>query len=318
MALSRIVVLGTGGTIAGRAARAGDNLGYVAGQVNVSDLIAELPLPAGVMVDTEQVCNIDSKDMSHGHWRALARRCQQLLDDPAVRGLVITHGTDTLEETAFFLSQVLVAAKPVVLTCAMRPATSLAPDGPKNVQDALVVASADGACGVLAVCAGTIHCARQVRKVHTYRLDAFSSGEAGPVGFVEEGHVRGVTAWPQAEAPKVRAERLPAVDQWPSVGIVMSHAGADASLIDLLIGAQCVDGLVVASTGNGTVHAHLEAAMERARSAGIAVLRATRCADGAVLSSGGGDRWPHAFDLSPVKARISLMLDLLKARELAP
>lgn len=307
------MVLGTGGTIAGRAARAGDNLGYVAGQVQVGELLTDVPIPEGITWAAEQVCNIDSKDMSHAHWRALACRCQQLLDDPGVRGIVITHGTDTLEETAFFLGEVLMAHKPVVLTCAMRPASSPAPDGPQNLRDALAVAVADGARGVLAVCAGTIHRARHVRKVHTYRLDAFSSGESGPVGFVEEGRIRRVCAWPEVLAPRLSAQRLPAADLWPSVQIITSHAGADTVLVDALVQAGGVDGIVVAATGNGTVHESLQEALAKAQAAGIAVVRATRCADGAVLSSG-EDRCPHAFDLSPVKARISLMLHLMDSR----
>jgi L-asparaginase len=105
-------------------------------------------------------------------------------------GVVITHGTDTLEETAFFLHSVLAPAKPVVLTCAMRPATALSPDGPQNVRDAIAVAATAGAQGVTVVCAGTVHSGVDVQKVHTYRLDAFASGDAGPIGYVEEGAVR--------------------------------------------------------------------------------------------------------------------------------
>ncbi len=304
-------MLGTGGTIAGKAASAGDNLGYVAGQVEVGALLAGVPAPAGLTLVAEQVCNIDSKDMSHAHWHALALRCQNWLDDPSVRGIVVTHGTDTLEETAFFLAQVLQADKPVVLTCAMRPATSAAPDGPQNLQDALAVAAARDARGVLAVCAGTVHLARAVRKVHTYRLDAFSSGEGGPLGYVEEGRVRLTRPWATVPwIPRLRVRALPAADRWPSVQIVACHAGADAVVVDALVQTGRVQGLVVAATGNGTVHEAVDAALVRAQQAGLAVLRATRCADGAVLASDGA-RWPDAFDLSPVKARIALMLRLM-------
>ena len=136
--------------------------------------LASLPLVA------EQVAQIDSKDMGFDIWRHLALRCAHWLAQADVAGIVITHGTDTLEETAFFLQAVLAPAKPVVLTCAMRPATALAPDGPQNVLDAVAVAAAAGARGVVVVCAGTIHGAADVAKQHTYRLDAFSSGDAGP------------------------------------------------------------------------------------------------------------------------------------------
>ena len=198
----KIVVLGTGGTIAGTSAQAGDNIGYTAAQVGVAQLLAAVPglqAMAGTLL-TEQVAQIDSKDMDTAVWQALARRCAQHLQDPAVRGVVITHGTDTLEETAWFLDQVLdTRAKPVVLTCAMRPATALAPDGPQNLLDAVAVASTPGARGVVAVAAGELHGARQVQKVHPYRVNAFSSGEAGPLGWVEEGRVRLEQNWPPAQ-----------------------------------------------------------------------------------------------------------------------
>src|SRR4051794_9743617 len=126
----RVVVLGTGGTIAGKAASIGDNIGYTAGQVGVADLLGGIEPPAGVTLVAEQVAQLDSKDMSFEVWQKLAQRCAHWLARPDVAGIVITHGTDTLEETAFFLHSVLAATKPVVLTCAMRPATALAPDGP--------------------------------------------------------------------------------------------------------------------------------------------------------------------------------------------
>src|SRR5690349_5601679 len=186
----RVLVLGTGGTIAGRAASSDDNIGYVAGQVGVAELLSGIEAPPGIALEAEQIAQVDSKDMEFSIWCALARRCAQALADPAVDGIVITHGTDTLEETAFFLHSVLAASKPVALTCAMRPATALSPDGPQNVRDAIAVAATAGAHGVSVVCAGVVHAAVDVQKTHTYRLDAFASGDAGPLGFVEEGQVR--------------------------------------------------------------------------------------------------------------------------------
>jgi L-asparaginase len=160
---------------------AADNVGYQAAQVGSTTCWPGCPGCADVLVTTEQVAQVDSKDMEPAIWRALALRCACIgLRSPRWQGIVITHGTDTLEETAFFLHRVLPAAKPVVLTCAMRPATALAPDGPQNIVDAMAVARAPGAHGVTVACAGTLHGAEQVRKVHPYRLDAFSSGDAGP------------------------------------------------------------------------------------------------------------------------------------------
>jgi len=309
----RVVVLGTGGTIAGRAASSGDNIGYTAAQVSVADLLGDIEAPSGVTLEAEQVAQVDSKDMSFAIWQQLARRCAHWLAQPDVAGVVITHGTDTIEETAFFLHSVLASSKPVVLTCAMRPATALSPDGPQNVRDAIGVAATRGASGVTVVCAGAIHSGVDIQKVHTYRLDAFASGDAGPLGYVEEGEVRLVRPWPQGGVASVGTLFEAAEMQWPRVEIVMSHAGASGAVVEALLqagGADPLRGLVLAATGNGTLHHALEAAALKAQDAGIAVLRATRCSNGRILPKT-GDLFRDAGELTPVKARIALMLELL-------
>ncbi len=310
----KIVVLGTGGTIAGTAAQAGDNIGYTAAQVGVGELLAAVPgleKVAGGPLVVEQVAQVDSKDMEVGVWRTLALRCAECMDDPSVRGVVITHGTDTIEETAWFLHSVLHASKPVVLTCAMRPSTALVPDGPQNLLDAVAVAATAGAQGVVVVAAGTIHGAQRVQKVHPYRVDPFSSGDAGPLGWVEEGAARLVQAWPQMSAGKAAAAvaTLSAEVSWPWVELVLSHAGASGRAVDALV-REGVQGLVVACTGNGTIHHALGGALARAQAAGVRVVRSTRCAEGQLLPMA-GDAFAAAPGLSPVKARITLMLELL-------
>jgi len=310
-----IVILGTGGTIAGRAANASDNIGYTAAQVGVDDLLAAIPaLAQAGTVLTEQVAQVDSKDMSFAVWAKLASRVSHFLAQPDVQGIVITHGTDTLEETAFFLQALLAPAKPVVLTCAMRPATALVPDGPQNLLDAVAVARHTGAQGVVAVCAGVIHGAEDVQKAHTYRLDPFTSGDAGPVGYVEEGRLRLLRSWPQALAGRAQAAAktiagLASPGAVPRVEIVMNHAGASGAIVQALQ-AQGVQGLVVAATGNGSLHHELEAALLKAQADGVKVLRATRCAGGRVLPMP-SDAIPDSEGLSPVKARVKLILQLL-------
>ncbi|WP_371134126.1 asparaginase [Polaromonas sp.] len=312
----KIVILGTGGTIAGTAAQAGDNLGYTAAQVGIGQLVAALPALASSRFEllSEQVAQVDSKDMDFGVWRALAQRVAHWLAQDQVQGIVITHGTDTLEETAFFLQAVLDPAKPVVLTCAMRPATALAPDGPQNMLDAVAVASHAGARGVVAVCAGVIHGAFDVQKVHTYRLDAFSSRDAGPLGYVEEDRLCLLRNWPSAHAGygplAIKNIAIEAQDQsWPRVEIVMNYAGADGRAVRALA-ADGVQGLVVAGTGNGTLHHALEVALLEAQAGGVRVVRATRCLEGRVLPKA-GDALADSQGLSPVKARVALMLELL-------
>ena len=310
-----VVILGTGGTIAGLAASASDNLGYTAAQVGVDQLVAAIPsLTAAGPVLSEQVAQVDSKDMSFEVWMRLAARVEHHLARDDVQGIVITHGTDTIEETAFFLQALCQPAKPVVLTCAMRPASALVPDGPQNVLDAVAVARLADAKGVLVVCAGTIHGALDVQKVHTYRLDAFRSGDAGPLGYVEEGIPRMVRNWPSAQAVptqvaiKIIVDRVQPAD-WPRVEIVMNYAGASGAMVQALV-TQGVQGLVVAATGNGTLHHDLEAALVVAQAAGVSVVRATRCVNGRVLPKP-GDVLPDSEGLSPVKARVALMLRLL-------
>jgi L-asparaginase len=309
----KIVVLGTGGTIAGVAGAPGDNLGYTSAQVGIEQLLQSAPPLSKLALVSEQVAQIDSKNMDFDVWKRLAGRCAHWLAQPDVQGIVITHGTDTLEETAFFLQAVLNPAKPIVLTCAMRPSTALAPDGPQNLLDAVAVARTAGARGVVAVCAGAIHTAHDVMKVHPYRLDAFGSGDAGLLGVVEERLVRQFRPWPDVP-PLVRAGQIARVVAWPRIEIVMNYAGAGGGLVDALV-SQHVHGIVAAGTGNGSLNHALEAALLKAQACGVKVVRSTRCADGHVLST----PLDTLADtpLSPVKARIALMLSLLPDKALA-
>ena len=306
-----VVVLGTGGTIAGTAADAFDNVGYSAAQLGAAQLVAALPLLAAAPIEVEQIAQIDSKDMDFAVWHALAVSVDRHLARPEVVGIVITHGTDTLEETAYFLQRVLAPMKPVVLVAAMRPVTSLQADGPQNLVDAMVVARAPGAHGVVAVLAGKIHSALDVRKVHAYRLDAFDSGDAGVLGHIEPGRLRRHRAWPVGEA--IGLACLPRGDAaWPRIEIVTSHSGAQGTMV-LALREAGVDGIVVAGTGNGSVHHALEAALIESQAAGIAVLRATRCPGGGVIDAE-VSALPSAGALTPVQARIELVLQLLARR----
>jgi L-asparaginase len=322
----KIVFLATGGTIAGKAASSTDNVGYVAAQVGVDDLLIGIPglgkALAGQTLVPEQIAQVDSKDMGFEVWQRLAHRITHYLEQDDVSGLVVTHGTDTLEETAYFLHAVLphdkLASKPVVLTCAMRPASSQTPDGPQNVLDALSVINTPGAKGVSVVCAGTVHAALSVQKVHPYKLDAFSSGDSGPIAYVEEGVVRLVNQWSLSglnDACPAALAGTTAV-HWPRVEIVFSHVGASGTTVDALLlhglsaGQRPVVGLVVAATGNGTIHHDLELALTRAVKAGVSVVVSTRCPQGCVISHQ-ASRFEVAAGLSPVKARIALMLSLM-------
>jgi len=317
-----VVILATGGTIAGTAADASQSVGYTAAQLSVEQILAAVPglaQLAGGALRSEQVAQLDSKDMDHATWTKLARRCAYWLAQDEVRALVVTHGTDTLEETAWFLQQVLPrSAKPVVLTCAMRPATALQADGPQNLRDAVACAVDVQATGVLVVAGGQVHGARAVRKLHPYRLDAFSSAEQGVLGWVEEGRVRWQQRPQEGVDPLWRGDlaAFPMDGQWPWVELLTSHVGSDGRVVDALL-AQGVQGLVVAATGNGTLHRDLEPALQRALQAGLPVWITTRCGEGQLVAAQEGlDAGPAgagflAVDLPPLKARISLQLALL-------
>jgi L-asparaginase len=366
----KVVVLGTGGTIAGTASSPQDNVDYTAAQVGVAELVAAIPAlqtllaGQGVALECEQVAQLDSKNMGYAVWRQLAVRVQHHLTQADVRGVVITHGTDTLEETAYFLHRVLQrdphphthhemslqppatpaagSEKPIVLTCAMRPASSADADGPQNLLDAVTVvlsgAESPVVSGVTVVCAGQIHSALHVQKIHTYRLDAFDSGDAPPMGLIRSGSLileEKVTESPVRQAHtaiKNVAKNWPVTSgfsagfvppalpglPWPRVEIVFNHVEGSALLVDALLAQNAAGqveklrGIVVAATGNGTLHHALEAALLRAQASGVAVVRATRCAYGQVMPTA-GDVFAHSGGLSPVKARIALMLSLLAA-----
>ncbi len=346
--LKQIILLGTGGTIAGKAASATDNVGYKSAQVGVGQLIAAIPSLAGpdgganyqdFELISEQVAQVDSKDMNFAVWKQLVARCEHWLAQPQVQSVVITHGTDTLEETAYFLQMVMNPSKVVVLACAMRPSTAVAPDGPQNLLDAMAVAAYPGAQGVVAVCAGTIHSGIDVQKVHTTQLNAFSSGDAGAVGTVAEGKLNLYRNWPENsneipnKIPKMAsnmtvagvfvdssaiyniANKVANLTQLPRVEIVLNHNGADGSIVEALLAqnalgkCQKVLGIVVAGTGNGTISTDLELALRAAQAAGVVVWRSTRCAFGKLVGKSEAE-FGDSDGLSPLKARVALMLQL--------
>jgi len=303
-----VVILATGGTIAGVAAESTDTTGYRAGALGADALIAAVPALAGHRLESESVAAIDSKDMDIATWQRLAERVAHHVARPEVAGVVITHGTDTLEETAYFLHRVLAPSKPVLLTAAMRPASALSPDGPANLLDAVTVAGTPGVRGVGVVFGGALWAAVGLRKIHTLQTAAFAASDCGPLARLEGGVLRAFRAWPDGE-PLGLARIAAAPAAWPRVEIVLNHAGADGRLVDAAV-ASGAAGLVVAGTGHGSLGERLEAALARARGAGLRVMRASRCAFGPVLPRDQADV-EAAGELSAVQARVELQLALL-------
>lgn len=307
---STVVVLGTGGTIAGTAPAGRDDSHYVAAQLGVAELLAGVPglsaAAQGAEIEAEQVAQIDSKDMGWGVWSHLLQRLNHHLSRPEVQGVVITHGSDTLEETAYFLRRVVSTTKPVVLTAAMRPATSAEADGPRHLCQAVDVVVQGGWAGVVVVLQGEVHDAAAVRKVHPRALRAFASGDAGPLAVLENGVWRRHRALPPSDPPV----RLEAGAPWPWVEVLHSHAGARAEAVSSWCAAG-VQGLVVVATGNGTVHAALEPALRQAQAAGVPVWRCTRCPQAGLELRTDMPEWSPVSHLPPAQTRIALMLSLM-------
>ena len=290
----KIVVLATGGTIAGLASDVAQPQNYVAGQVGVSDLLKGIG-PDGVELQTEQVAQLDSKDMSFAVWQHLLSRLVHWLGQEDVQGVVITHGTDTLEETAYFLQTVLQPAKAVALTCAMLPANAPDSDGPGNLKEALSWVQKPAAKGVTVVCAGQVHAGDALQKSHSHQRNPFTSQALG--------------SHPAAlQVPSVA--QVLACNHWPRVELVLNHAGADGRFVRALMAHDAPHGWVAAGTGNGTLHHDLEAALLEAQKQGAYVLRASRCAWGGVQSRA-TDVLAHAGALTSVQARVALWLHLL-------
>jgi L-asparaginase len=290
----KIVVLATGGTIAGLASDTSKPQNYTAGLVSVADLVQGVAYE-GVELLSEQVAQIDSKDMSFVVWQSLLARVVHWLDQEDVQGVVITHGTDTLEETAYFLQTVLDPIKPVAMTCAMLPANAPDSDGPGNLKDALAWVNQPSASGVSVVCAGQVHAGQAVQKSQSHQRNPFTSQV-------------GVTHPEALRVPSVA--QVLACSNWPRVELVLNHAGADGRLVRALMAQDAPQGWVVAGTGNGTVHHDLESALLDAQKKGVHVLRASRCAQGGVQSRE-SDVLPHASGLTAVQARIALLMHLI-------
>lgn len=315
MSLPTIAILATGGTIAGSADDAGSAARYRAGAVPIDQLLAasKLGLERIANVRAEQVAQIDSKDLTFDVWEKLVARIRHWIDVERVDGVVITHGTDTLEETAMLLHLTQQTDTPIVMTAAMRPSTSLSADGPLNLLNAVRLAANPAARGrgVLVALNQRVHAARDVQKGHTYAVEAFASPDMGPLGFVLDTQVQ----FQRAARPVAASDVLPmpSAGQWPWVEVVASYAQPDARMIDALVDAG-VKGLVIAATGAGSIHTNLEAALNRASRQGVFVLRSTRTGAGVVPAQADGRGWASSGSLNPYKARVLLTLLLVSGR----
>jgi len=298
----QVVVLGTGGTIA--------QLGLRAPTVPIEELLQRTA--PSVSIRTEQVFQVASPDITPEHWRTLVRRINRELECPDVAGVVVTHGTDTLEETAYYLHLTVNSEKPVVLTGAMQASDAPGADGPRNLQCALELVSSRIAAGTgaLVVLADRIECARDISKQRGGTSDAFSSGEYGALG-------RFIPSGPSFERLPLRSHTTRSIfagfdGPLPRVAIFYSFAGADAASLRAI--AEPVDGVVLAGTGNGNIPTGLRDTVIDLTRGGKVIVRSSRVNSMTVVRNGEFDddaaNTVAAGSLNPQKARILLMLGL--------
>jgi L-asparaginase len=315
----RIVIVATGGTIAG-AAETSTAGGYKSGAVAVDVLIDAVPqMKKFADVSGVQVSSVGSQDMNDELWVKLAAEVNQLLAKPDVDGVAITHGTDTMEETAYFLNLVVKSDKPVVLTGSMRPSTSLSADGPLNIYNAVGVASDPRAKGrgVLVVANDDIHGARAITKRHTTDVETFVSPEAGLIGvclFDDREFSRSPARKHTTSTPFT----VTAGEPLPRVDILYAHAGMSPDLIDAAV-ANGAKGLIIAGVGDGNMTTPSLEAVKRAIAKGVVVVRSTRVGEGIVRRNIEVDddkvRTVVSKELNPSKSRVLLKLALTQTSD---
>jgi len=316
--LPNIVILATGGTIAGAAA-SGTQAAYTSGAVTIDAMIAAVPgIRDLASIKGEQISNVGSQDMSMDIMLSVAKRCNQLLVKSDVDGIVITHGTDTMEETAFFLNLVVKSDKPVVLVGSMRPSTAVSADGPLNLYNAIGVAGDPNAKGrgVLVMMNDWIHAAHSLTKTSTTAIQTFMSPLRGLVGVANYGK-NDFFSTPQWKHTTASEFDITNVTKLPRVDILYAYADMAADLIDASA-ANGAKGIVIAGVGNGNMNkVSLEAAQRTAKK-GVVVVRSSRVATGSVGRNVEVNDDQMGFvasdELNPQKSRILLMLALLKPR----
>ncbi|HEX8908800.1 MAG TPA: type II asparaginase [Anaeromyxobacteraceae bacterium] len=313
-----VVILATGGTIAGAQPKPGE-AGYKAGAYNVDALIHAVPgLKDVATVSGEQIASIGSQDMNDSVWLKLARRVNEVQARPEVTGIVITHGTDTMEETGFFLDLVTKGEKPVVLVGSMRPATALSADGPMNLFNATSVAvhpEAKGR-GVLLVLNDDIHCARDATKTNTTSVQTFVSPNRGRAGIVSFGKPLFFRRTCRRTTQSAFAGNTP--DTLPIVQIVYAYANVGKEQVDAAL-ASGAKGIVLAGVGDGNATAAMVDALAAAAKKGVVVVRSSRVGSGVVARNVELDDdklgFVAALELNPQKARVLLQQALTKTKD---
>ena len=318
--LPNVMVLATGGTIAGTGATSTTTVGYTAAKVGVEALIAAVPeIKKVANVKGEQVMQIASENMNNDAWLKLAKRVNQLLAQPDVDGIVITHGTDTIEETAYFLDLVVKSDKPVVVVGAMRPSTAISADGPINLYNAVILAGSKEAVGkgVLVCLNDQINAAREVTKNNTATADTFRTPELGFLGYMQDNKAHFYRESTRRHTAKSEFD-VSNLDKLPQVDIVYGYANANRIPVDAFVAAGA-KGIVNAGVGDGTLANSVKEGLLDARKKGVLVVRSSLTGNGIVARNGEVNDDQTDFVVSDTliaqKARILLMLALTKTSD---
>ena len=318
----RVYLIGTGGSISfvGRERTDYINYSYDNKHLTIQELLDRVPeVNEWAEVRAEQFLNVGSTEVGPSHWLALAKRINTICrEDPEAAGVAITHGTATLEETAYFLNLTVKGRNPVVVTGAMRPPTGMGTDTDVNLMDCIRVAAAPQSAGrgVLTVLNNEIQAARDVTKTDSYRLETFRSNQLGLLGYADsDGEVVFYRTTTKAHTQDTEFD-LEDVAELPRVDIAFSYAGADGLLVDALAGAG-VPGIVAAGLGSGGSPPAFMAALRKAMERGVKVVIATQVGNGRVMRTRRFDEAGYiaADNLSPKKARILLMLALTRTSQ---
>lgn len=317
MALPNVEVLATGGTIAGAGQSATDTA-YTAGKVSVNHLVAAVPQLAEIAnVIPKQVVQIGSQDMTDDVWLTLVKTINQ--DCNKVDGFVVTHGTDTMEETAYFVNLTAKCEKPIVFVGAMLPSTGLSADGPKNLYNAVVVASTKeaGGRGAMVAMDDKIISARDVIKTNTTAVETFQGANFGTMGYIFNSKVHFANT-PDTPHTKDTPFDVSKLDKLPKVGIVYNYSNVPAEPLKALLDAG-YEGIVTAGVGNGNIHKNLFPLLEKAAKDGVAVVRSSRVPTGSATKDAEIDDKKYGFVagqfLNPQKARVLLQLALTKTKD---
>ncbi|ENT5816945.1 type II asparaginase [Campylobacter jejuni] len=317
-AKSRIAILGTGGTIAGFIDSTIATTGYTAGAIDIDVLIKAVPQIRDLAdISWEQIANIDSSNMCNEIWLRLAKKIAKLFAE-GIDGVVITHGTDTMEETAYFLNLTIKSDKPVVLVGAMRPSTAISADGPKNLYNAVALVANKEAKnkGVMVAINDKILSARGVVKTHSLNVDAFSSPDFGDLGYIVDGKVffyNNVTKAHTKNAP-FDVSKLTSL---PKVDILYSYSNDGSGVAAKALFEHGTKGIVVAGSGAGSIHKNQKDVLKELLKKGLKVVVSSRVVAGCVAVSDSDEKlgFISAEDLNPQKARVLLILALTKTSD---